>query len=82
VDAINPQLLNQKGSLFLTRPTMGSYLLTRNELLRRSGDLFKWMADSTLNLRIDRTFPLREAAAAHSYMEDRATRGKVLILPK
>ncbi len=81
VEPLNPQILNQKGSLFLTRPTIGHYLLTREELLWRAGDLFLWIASGELKVRIDRTFPLKEAGAAQSYMEERGTKGKVLILP-
>jgi NADPH2:quinone reductase len=81
VEPINPQLLNLKGSLFLTRPTLGHYLLTRQELLQRAGDLFKWIETGQLKVRIDKTFPLTESAAAHIYLEGRQTKGKVLILP-
>ena len=81
VDPINPQVLNQKGSLFLTRPSMGHYLLTRDELLQRANDLFGWMAAGELRVRVDRTFPVAQAAAAQTYMEERRTRGKVLLLP-
>ncbi len=81
VEPINPQLLNQKGALFLTRPTLGYYILTREELLKRSGDLFRWMAAGELKVRIDRKFPLSETRAAHDYMENRSTKGKVLIVP-
>jgi len=81
VDPIDPQILNQKGSIFLTRPTLGYYLLTRDELLWRSGDLFHWMLSGELKVRVDRTFPLAEACAAQTYMEDRQTKGKVLLVP-
>ena len=81
VDPVDPQILNQKGSLFLTRPTMGHYLLTREELLQRAGDLFRWMTAGELTVRIDRTFPLAQAADAHLYMEGRNTQGKVLLIP-
>jgi NADPH2:quinone reductase len=81
VEPVNPQFLNQKGSLFLTRPTMGHYILTREEFMWRAGDLFHWIASGDLKVRIDRTFPLKEASAAQSYMEERGTKGKVLILP-
>ena len=81
VDPINPQILNQKGSLFLTRPTLGHYLLNRAELLKRSGDLFDWVHAGGLRVRVDKTFALSEAAAAHDYMERRETKGKVLLLP-
>ncbi len=81
VDPVNPQLLNQKGSLFLTRPSMAAYLQTRDEMNWRTNDLFHWMAAGELKVRIDRTFPLREAAEAHRYMEEGKTKGKVLIIP-
>ncbi len=81
VEPINPLILNHKGSLFLTRPTLGHYLITREELLWRAGDLFQWIASGELKVRVDRTFLLKEAGAAHSYMEERGTKGKVLILP-
>ena len=81
VEPINPQILNQKGSLFLTRPTMGHYLLTREELEWRASDLFGWMANGKLSVRIDRTFPLEQARAAHDYIENRETKGKVLLEP-
>ncbi|MCL4560864.1 MAG: quinone oxidoreductase [Chloroflexi bacterium] len=81
VGPIDPQILNQKGSLFLTRPTLTHYLLTREELLWRANDLFRWITSGELKVRVDRTFPLAEAAAAHSYMEERRTLGKVLLQP-
>lgn len=81
VEPIDPQILNRKGSLFLTRPTLAHYLLTREEFLWRSGDIFDWMGSGQLKVRIDRTFPLAEAAAAQTYMEERQTKGKVLIVP-
>ncbi|HEY3344535.1 MAG TPA: quinone oxidoreductase [Anaerolineaceae bacterium] len=80
VDPVNPQILNQKGSLFLTRPTIAHYVLTREELLWRAEDILGWLAAGSLKLHIDRTFPLREAAAAHQYLEDRQTKGKVLLI--
>ena len=81
VEPVDPQVLQQKGSLYLTRPTLVNYVSSRDELLRRAIDLFTWLADDELKVRIDRTFPLSDAAAAHRYMEDRQTRGKVLIIP-
>jgi len=77
----DPQILNRKGSLYLTRPAMGHYLQTREESLGRANDLFQWVADGTLRVRIDQTFPLAQAAAAHTYMQERRTMGKVLIIP-
>lgn len=81
IEPLNPQILNQKGSLYLTRPSLGHYLLTREELLQRTGDLFDWIEYGELKVRIDQTFPLEEAAAAHRYMEERRTKGKVLLIP-
>ncbi len=80
-DPIDPQLLNRKGSLFLTRPTIRDYALTRDEFLRRTADLFDWIESGRLVLSIDVTFPLAEAAAAHTYMEERRTKGKILLIP-
>ena len=81
VDPIDPQILNQKGSLYLTRPSLGAYMADRVELLMRAGELFAWVAAGELDVRIDRTFALRDAAAAHSYIEGRQTVGKVLLMP-
>ena len=81
VEPFNPQILNQKGSLFLTRPVLGHYTLDRAELDWRAGDLFGWMAAGALQVRVDRTFALSAAADAHTYMEARGTKGKVLLIP-
>ena len=81
VPPIDPQVLNSKGSLFLTRPSLGHYAADRAELLNRTGDLFKWMVSGELSVRIDKRFPLNEAAEVHRYMEDRKTKGKVLLIP-
>jgi NADPH:quinone reductase len=79
VPPVDPQTLAAKGSLFLTRPTMGSYILTRDELLSRSRDVFGWVTDKTLSVRIDRMYPLAQAADAHRALESRETKGKVLL---
>jgi NADPH2:quinone reductase len=81
VSALEPQLLNAKGSLYLTRPSLGHYLLDRAELERRAGDVFAWAAAGTLKVRIDRSFPLAQAADAHRALTSRATSGKVLLIP-
>ncbi len=81
VDPIDPQELNRLGSLFLTRPTLFHYVADRDELERRATDLFGWIASGEVEVRIDRTFPLQEAAEAHRYLEGRRTRGKVLLIP-
>lgn len=79
VAPISPQILNQKGSLYLTRPTLANYVATRAELLARSADLFGWVRDNKLSVRIDREVPLREVAEAHRALESRETMGKVLL---
>lgn len=81
VPPVDPQVLSQKGSLFLTRPTLVHYTATRAELLQRSDDLFKWIAAGKLRLRIEFEFPLKDAAEAHRALEGRRTTGKVLLIP-
>ncbi|MFQ5434208.1 MAG: quinone oxidoreductase [Anaerolineae bacterium] len=81
VEPINPQILNQKGSLFLTRPSLGHYLAGRAELLARMEEIFGWMTTGKLKVHIDQKFRLSEAAEAHRYMEARQTKGKVLLIP-
>jgi NADPH2:quinone reductase len=81
VPPFDPQVLNAKGSLFLTRPTLGHYTRTREELLRRANDLFAWMRAGKLHVRIDCTFPLAEAAQAHRTLQSRTTKGKILLIP-
>jgi len=73
--------LAAKGSLFVTRPTLVHYASNREELLQRSGDLFKWIANGELKLRIDKSFALKDAAEAHRQLEARKTTGKVLLIP-
>jgi NADPH:quinone reductase len=79
--AVEPQALQNKGSLFLTRPTLGHYVATREELLWRAGDIFKWAASGELKVNIDKAFPLAQADEAHRYMAGRQTKGKVLLIP-
>jgi NADPH:quinone reductase len=81
VESFNPALLAQRGSLFLTRPSLANYTATRDELLRRSGELFDWIRSGELKLRIEMSFPLAEAAEAHRQLEGRKTTGKVLLIP-
>ena len=73
--------LAAKGSLFVTRPTLLHYASNREELLKRANDLFGWIESGKLKLRIDKTFPLSEAAEAHRQLEGRKTTGKVLLIP-
>lgn len=81
VPPFSPLLLMQKGSLFMARPTVMHFIAEPAELRARAADLFDWIADGTLKVRIGATFPLAQAAEAHRAIESRATTGKVLILP-
>jgi NADPH2:quinone reductase len=78
---VDPQVLMQKGSIFLTRPGLGNYMADRTELLQRTSDLFGWIGSGTLRLRTEFEFPLKDAAKAHQALEGRKTTGKVLLIP-
>ena len=80
VPPFDPSILNVKGSLFLTRPSLGHYVVTRDELLWRAGDVLSWVASGKFKPRIDRTYPLEEAAKAHRDLESRKTAGKLVLL--
>ncbi len=73
--------LSQKGSLYVTRPTLVNYIATREELMSRSGAVFGMMAAGKLKLRIEHTYPLAEAQRAHRDLEGRKTTGKLLLIP-
>jgi NADPH2:quinone reductase len=79
VQGFEPNTLNGKGSLYLTRPSLGHYLTTREELLWRATDVLNAVASGKLRLRIDRTYPLADAAQAHRDLESRNTAGKLLL---
>jgi NADPH2:quinone reductase len=79
VAPVNPQVLNQKGSLYLTRPTLANYVATRAELLSRAADLFEWLREKKLSVRVDREVPLKDVVEAHRALESRETTGKVLL---
>lgn len=81
VPPVNPQILNAKGSLFLTRPTLADYVAAQEELRQRASDLFRWILEGQLQVRIDQRFPLSQAPQAQQYLADRKTRGKVLLVP-
>ena len=81
VGPLDPQVLNQRGSLFLTRPTLAHYIASRAELEARAADVLGWIASGTLRLRVAHAFPLADAAEAHRQLEGRKTTGKVLLLP-
>ena len=81
VPPFDPIILTQKGSLFLTRPSLGNYIATREELRSRSGAVFGMIAEGKLKLRIEHTYPLAEAQRAHRELEGRKTTGKLLLIP-
>jgi len=81
VAPIDPSILNPKGSLFLTRPTLAHHILTREELLWRSGDVLGWIGSGKLELRVEKTYPLADAAEAHRDLESRKMAGKLILIP-
>src|SRR5579864_2880730 len=74
-------VLSQKGSLFVTRPTLGHYTITRDELMSRAGAVFGMIAAGKLKLRVEHIYPLAQAQQAHRDLEGRKTRGKLLLIP-
>ena len=80
VPPVDPRVLGN-GSMFLTRPGLGDYTVTRAELEKRAGDVLGWVSSGELKLRVDHVFPLSEAPEAHRQLEGRATTGKVLLIP-
>ncbi|MFY9552626.1 MAG: quinone oxidoreductase [Thermoanaerobaculia bacterium] len=80
VPPLDPQVLAQRGSLYLTRPRINAYTATREELLWRATDILGWIRDGRLTVRIDRELPLSAAAEAHRALESRVTAGKVLLV--
>jgi NADPH2:quinone reductase len=81
VPPVDPQVLSQKGSVFLTRPTLVHYTLTRQDLLERAGEVLGWVGEGKLNVRVGARFALADAADAHRALEGRKTTGKVLLQP-
>jgi NADPH2:quinone reductase len=81
VPPLDPQVLNRKGSLFLTRPTLNTYVATRAELLERADELLGWVGDHTLAVRIGAEYPLEKAGDAHRALAARETTGKVILVP-
>jgi NADPH:quinone reductase len=81
IEPFDPQVLAQKGSLFLTRPTIGHYTATRGELLERAGQVLGLVASGALAVRIGHELPLTKAVEAHRDLEGRRTTGKVLLIP-
>lgn len=81
VPAIDPMVLLAKGSIYLTRPYLGHYTADRAELHERVNDVFNWIANGKLKIHNDKTFPLGDVVEAHRYLEDRQSKGKVLMVP-
>ena len=81
IGSFDPQVLSQKGSLFLTRPTLAHYVATRPELVARAGEVLSWVKSGTLKVRIEHEFSLAETAEAHRALEARKTTGKLLLIP-
>ncbi len=81
IGQIDPQILNAKGSLFLTRPSLNHHIASREELQSRAGEVLGWIASGKLKMRMEFDFPLKDAAQAHRALEGRQTTGKVLLVP-
>ncbi len=81
VDPIDPQILNPKGSLFLTRPSLFHHIASPEALLERAEAVLKWASSGDLKVHVSEIFPLSEASQAHRALEGRKTTGKVLLLP-
>jgi NADPH2:quinone reductase len=81
IGTIDPGILNTKGSLFLTRPSLNHHIASREELSQRAGDVLGWIRDGKLKMRMEFEFPLKDAAEAHRALEGRQTTGKVLLVP-
>jgi NADPH2:quinone reductase len=81
VGNIDPLVLAQKGSLFLTRPTLAHHIADPVELQARAAELFGWLESGRLTLHIQKTYPLSEAAQAHRDLEARRSTGKLLLVP-
>jgi NADPH2:quinone reductase len=73
--------LSTMGSLYLTRPTLKDYIATREALEQRAGDIFNWVAEGSLEVRIGHTYPLKDAAQAQKELAGRETTGKLLLIP-
>ena len=79
--AFEPLLLQQKGSVYVTRPNLAHYVATRDELQWRAGDVLRWIDGGRLRIRIGGEYPLSEAATAHRDLEGRGTTGKLILIP-
>jgi NADPH2:quinone reductase len=81
VPPLDLQVLNQRGSLYVQRPSLNHHIATREELVQRAGDVLGWIRDGKLRLRVEHQFPLAQAAEAHRALEGRKTTGKILLIP-
>ncbi len=81
VPPVDISILSAKGSLFLTRPTLATYTTKRDDLERVTADLFSVVASGAVKIRVNQTFPLAEAAAAHIALEARQTTGSTVLVP-
>jgi NADPH2:quinone reductase len=81
VPAIEPLTLAAKGSLFMTRPTLNHYVAQREELEKRSSDLFEWVQAGKLKVHVGQEFPMAQAAEAQQRLAGRLTSGKLLLIP-
>jgi NADPH2:quinone reductase len=81
VPPFDPMQLAARGSLFVTRPTLKDYIVTRQELEERAESVLTWVLEGKLKLRTEHTYPLEDAAQAHIDIASRKTTGKLLLLP-
>ncbi len=81
VPDMKPLILSQKGSIFLTRPTLFHYCSNREEVLARTDEILPWIAAGKLSIAVHKTYPLAEAEQAHRDLEGRKTSGKLLLKP-
>jgi NADPH:quinone reductase len=81
VPPVDPMRLEDGGSLYLTRPSIRHFTATRDELLARAADVFGWIADGKLDVRIGARYPLADARRAHEDLAGRRTTGKVILIP-
>lgn len=81
VPPFDPQALNAKGSLFLTRPSLGHYVATREELLWRAGEVLDWVGSGQMMVHVGERYPLSDARRAHEDLAARRTTGKLLLIP-
>jgi NADPH:quinone reductase len=79
IEPLNTRALTERGSLYLTRPTLLTHVSSPEEIAWRAGDIFRWIGEGKLKLRVEREYPLAEAAQAHRDLESRATAGKIIL---